>query len=183
MIFAVGRQINVVTFKTKIMILIIKLLRMMRAGIYMLFPLVGWKKVLFHGKKAGKRVFLSKRGWNFIFVTAGHPVIHNSQTFWYIKNINTVDYLYLESQEREGVNDFVRIREREIRITLTLFELRMILFELRWLCSNYRDSKLIKFYILLYDIFINNFNIFSILLPFEPRNAGRQQYSSKTNNE
>ena len=70
MIFAVGKEINVVTFKTKIMILIIKLLRM-RAGIYMLFPLVGWKKVLFLGKKAGKRV------WNFIFVTAGHPVISN----------------------------------------------------------------------------------------------------------
>ena len=69
MIFAVGKEINVVTFKTKIMILIIKLLRM-RARIDMLFPLVGWKKVLF----LGKRVFLSKLGWNFIFVTAGHPV-------------------------------------------------------------------------------------------------------------
>ena len=40
MIFAVGKEVNVVTFKTKIMILIIKFLRM-RAGIYMLFPLVG----------------------------------------------------------------------------------------------------------------------------------------------
>ena len=68
--FAVGREINVVTFKTKIMILIVKLLRM-RAGIYMLFPLVGWKKVLFHGEKAGKKVFFIKIGWNFIFVTAG----------------------------------------------------------------------------------------------------------------
>ena len=64
MIFAVGREINVVTFKTKIMILIIKPLRM-RAGIYMLFPLVGWKKVLFHTKKAGKRVFFIKKGLEF----------------------------------------------------------------------------------------------------------------------
>ena len=52
MIFAVGKEVNVVTFKTKIMILIIKLLRM-RAGIYMLFPLVGWKKGLFYQKEAG----------------------------------------------------------------------------------------------------------------------------------
>ena len=59
MIFAVGKEVDVVTFKTKIMILIIKLLRM-RAGIYMLFPLVGWKKVLFLRKKAGKGSFLSK---------------------------------------------------------------------------------------------------------------------------
>ena len=72
MFFAVGREINVVTFKIKIMILIIKLLRM-RAGIYMLFPLVGWKKVLFHGKKLEKRSFFIKIGWNFIFFTAGHP--------------------------------------------------------------------------------------------------------------
>ena len=50
MIFAVDREINVVTFKTKIMILIIKLLRM-RAGIYMFFPLVGWKKGLFIKKR------------------------------------------------------------------------------------------------------------------------------------
>ena len=46
----------------------------MRAGIYMLFPLVGWKKIHFHGKKLGKGLFLSKKSWNFIFVTAGHPV-------------------------------------------------------------------------------------------------------------
>ena len=72
MVFAVGREINVVTFKTKIMISIIKLLRM-RAGIYMLFPLVGWKKVIFQEEKAGKR------GWNFIFVNAGHPVL---TTLW-----------------------------------------------------------------------------------------------------
>ena len=57
MIFAVGKEVNVVTFKTKIMILIIKFLRM-RAGIYMLFPLVGWKKVLFLGKKG---LFIKKR--------------------------------------------------------------------------------------------------------------------------
>ena len=68
MIFAVGREINVVTFKTKIMILIIKLLRM-RDGIYMLFPLVGWKKVLFHEKKDGKRVFLSKRGAGILYLS------------------------------------------------------------------------------------------------------------------
>ena len=64
MIFAVSREVNVVTFKTKIMILIIKLLRM-RAGIYMLFPLVGWKKVLFLGKKAGKSVFFIKKRLEF----------------------------------------------------------------------------------------------------------------------
>ena len=64
MIFAVGKEINVVTFKTKIIILIIKLLRT-RAGIHMLFPLVVWKKVLFLGKKAGKRVFFIKKRLEF----------------------------------------------------------------------------------------------------------------------
>ena len=68
MIFAVGREINVVTFKTKIMILIIKLIRM-SAGIYMLFPLVGWKKVLFHGEKAGKRVFFYQKGAGILYLS------------------------------------------------------------------------------------------------------------------
>ena len=37
----------------------------MRARIYMLFPLVGWKKVLFHGVKAGNNhAQLSKRCQN-----------------------------------------------------------------------------------------------------------------------
>ena len=44
----------------------------MRAGIYMLFPLAGWKKSFFLEKRLEKGSFLSKRGWNFIVVTAGH---------------------------------------------------------------------------------------------------------------
>ena len=69
MIFAVSREINVVTFKIKKMILIIKLLRM-RAGIYMRFPP---KSSFFMEKKLEKRFFFIKIDWNFIFVTAGHP--------------------------------------------------------------------------------------------------------------
>ena len=68
MIFAVGRETNVVTFKTRIMILMIKLLRM-RAGIYMLFPLVGWKKVLFHGKKAGKKGPFSSKEAGILYLS------------------------------------------------------------------------------------------------------------------
>ena len=59
MIFAVDKEVNVVTFKTKVMILMMKLSRM-RAGIYMLFSLVGWKKFLFLGKKTGKGSFYQK---------------------------------------------------------------------------------------------------------------------------
>ena len=105
MIFAVGKEIYVVT---KIMILIIKLLRM-RAGIYnyvfstsrlersfflekrlekgsflskrgwnFLFVTArGWKWSFFSWKKDWKKgLFLSKRGWNFLFVTAGRPVLN-----------------------------------------------------------------------------------------------------------
>ena len=73
MIFAVGKEINI-TFKTKIMILIIKLLRM-RLDLYA-FSNSRLEKGSFSWKKGWKKsLFLSKRGWNFIFVTAGHPVI------------------------------------------------------------------------------------------------------------
>ena len=58
MIFAVGREIIVVTFKIKIMILIIKLDD--EGWNFYAFPLVGWKKVLFHQN-------------GILCVTAGHP--------------------------------------------------------------------------------------------------------------
>ena len=57
------------------MILIIKFLRM-RAGIYMLYPLVGWKKVLFHGEKAGKRVFFIKTGLEFYICHRWTPCVY-----------------------------------------------------------------------------------------------------------
>ena len=41
--------------------------------------------VLFHGKKVGKRSFLSKRGLNFIFVTAGHPALDLVHQLIFIK--------------------------------------------------------------------------------------------------
>ena len=73
MIFAVGKEVNVVTFKTKIMILIIKFLRM-RAGILYAFSTSKLDKDPFSWKKAGKRVFFMKKGARiFLFVTAGHP--------------------------------------------------------------------------------------------------------------
>ena len=68
MIFAVGKEVNVVTFKTKIMILIIKLLKI-RPGIYMLFPLEGWKKVFFLRKKAGKRVFFYQKEVGILYLS------------------------------------------------------------------------------------------------------------------
>ena len=68
MIFAVGREINVVTFKTKITILIIKLLRM-RAGIYMLFPLVGWKKVTFSRGKSWKKGSFYQKGAGILYLS------------------------------------------------------------------------------------------------------------------
>ena len=63
MIFAVGREINVVIFKTKIMILMIKLKDQGWKNLYA-FPL-GWKKVLFRGKKAGKKVFFHQKRLGF----------------------------------------------------------------------------------------------------------------------
>ena len=46
----------------------------MRAGILYAFSTSKLDKDPFYGKKAGKGSFLSKKCWNFIFVTAGHPV-------------------------------------------------------------------------------------------------------------
>ena len=67
MIFAVGKEINVVTFKTKYNDFYNKT-----------FKNEGWNLYAFSASRLEKGSFLSKRGWNFIFVTAGHP----EKNFW-----------------------------------------------------------------------------------------------------
>ena len=50
----------------------------MRAGIYMLFPLVGWKKVLFLGKKGWKKGLFYQKEAGILFLSPLDTLLYNS---------------------------------------------------------------------------------------------------------